>query len=429
MKIIDNDPIDKPCIGELIEEKCAVGQFADNCLYLIADSEADIAKHAVDIMEQFNQTADSDDYYNTYELEVVQNVELKNHPTIKKRIDQYGDNFLIQLASYGFNGKKRFIVAKTDNDKLFENINLMLYAAERIAKLEIDALLRSFVEDNTDEFVELARNAITDRRFQSNYFAALSDITILPSFGMASSTAKLKEQMEIKGVITHKQRMEMYDRLLDNLKMSHKKHDPKMEAEIEFIIKSIDPATLRMFFQKQSPKLQEKMSNFVNPKHLAEVSSMDLEIRWSEKIDKTRKTDGHYRLFLSRGDERLMVHFSRSVGFVLYLIYLIDRKKNGDKVDTLNIVQYKQLFGKLYKMTYGINGETIFTDMVKNFNAEGELQQKGLYTVLKSIREDVGNTCERMQEPAEPFLLQDTKAHLAVLPKHIILPEEIMEVI
>lgn len=429
MKIIDNDPIDKPCIGELIEEKCAVGQFADNCLYLIADSEADIAKHAVDIMEQFNQTADSDDYYNTYELEVVQNVELNNHPTIKKRIEQYGDNFLIQLASYGFNEKKRFIVAKTDNDKLFENINLMLYSAERIAKLEIDALLRSLVEDNTDEFVELARNAITDRRFQSNYFAALSDITILPSFGMASSTAKLKEQMEIKGVITHKQRMEMYDRLLDNLKMSHKKHDPKMEAEIEFIIKSIDPATLRMFFQKQSPKLQEKMSNFVNPKHLAEVSSMDLEIRWSEKIDKTRKTDGHYRLFLSRGDERLMVHFSRSVGFVLYLIYLIDRKKNGDKVDTLNIVQYKQLFGKLYKMTYGINGETIFTDMVKNFNAEGELQQKGLYTVLKSIREDVGNTCERMQEPAEPFLLQDTKAHLAVLPKHIILPEEIMEVI
>ena len=31
MKIIDNDPIDKPCIGELIEEQCAVGQFADNC--------------------------------------------------------------------------------------------------------------------------------------------------------------------------------------------------------------------------------------------------------------------------------------------------------------------------------------------------------------------------------------------------------------
>ena len=158
MKIIDNDPIDKPCIGELIEEQCAVGQFADNCLYLIADPEADIAKRAVGIMEQFKQIADCDDYYNTYELEVVQNVELKNHPKIKERIEQHGDNFLIQLASRGFNEKKRFIVAKTDNDKLFENINLMIYAAERIAKFDIAALLRSFVEDNTDEFVELARN-------------------------------------------------------------------------------------------------------------------------------------------------------------------------------------------------------------------------------------------------------------------------------
>mgnify|MGYP007126584263 FL=1 len=429
MKIIDNAPMNKPCIGELIEERCAVGQFADNCIYLIADPESDIAKQAVDIMEQFKQMADGDDYYNTYELEVVQNVELKNHPKIEERIEQHGDNFLIQLASHGLNEKKRFIVAKTDNNKLFENINLMIYAAERITKFDITALLRSFAEDNTDEFVELARNAITDRRFQSNYFAALSENTIHPIFGMASSTAKLKEQMEIKGVITHKQRMEMYDRLLDNLKKSHKKHDPKMEAEIEFIIKSIDPATLRMFFQRQSPKLQEKMSDFVNPKHLAEVSSMDLEIRRSEKIDKTRKTDGYYRLFLCRDDERLMVHFSRSAGFVLYLIYLMDRKKNGDKVDTLNIIQYKLLFGKLYEMTYGVNGEAVFTDMVKNFNAKGELQQKGLYTVLKSIREDVGNTCERMQEPAEPFLLQDTKAHLAVLPKHIILPEKIMALI
>lgn len=429
MEIIDNNPIDMPCIGELIEEKCAVGQFADNCLYLIADPEAEIAKRAVDIMEQFKHIADSDDYYNTYELEVVQNVELKNHPKIKEHIEQHGDNFLIQLASHGLNDEKRFIVAKTGNDKLFENINLMIYEAERIAKFDMVALLLSFAEDDTDEFVELARNAITDRPFQSNYFAALSEDTLHPSFGIASSTTKFYEQMDINGAITHKRRMEMYDRLLDNLKKSHKKHDPRMEAEIEYIIKSIDPATLRMFFQRQSPKLQEKMSDFVNPKHLAEVSSMDLEIRWSEKIDKTRKTDGHYRLFLSRGDERLMVHFSRSAGFVLYLIYLMDRKKNGDKVDTLNIVKYKQLFGKLYKMTYGINGETIFTDMVKNFNAEGKSQQKGLYTVLKSIREDIGKTCERMQEPAEPFLLQDMKAHLAVLPRHIILPEKLMALI
>lgn len=429
MKISEIASIEKPCIGVLIEEDCAVGQFADNCIYLIADAETDIAKRAVGAMNQYKQRMDSDDCYNKYELEVVQNVELKNHPKIKERIGQYGDNFLIQLSSYSTDGKKRFIVASTEADKLFDNISLMLYAAERIAKYDMTALLRSFVEENTDEFVDLARKAITDRRFQTNLFAVLSERTMHPVFGMTASSSTLKRQMEIEGVITHKQRMEMYDRLLDNLKKSHKRHNPKMEAEIEFLIRCIDPATLRMFFQSQSPKFQEKLSNFINPKRLAESSTMDLEIRWAEKIDKTRKNDGHYRLFLSRDDERLMVHFSRSAGFILYLIYLIDRKKNGEKVDTLNIGQYKQLFGKLYEMTYGFNGETIFTDMLKNYNAEGEMQQKGLYTVLKSIREDVGNTCERMQEPAEPYLLQDATAHLAVLPQHIILPNEIMSIV
>ena len=137
MKLIDKAPIDKLCIGELIEEKCAVGQFADNCIYLIADSHTDMGKNAVDIMEQYKQRMANDDYYNTYELEVIQNVELKNHPKIKERVEQYGDNLLIQLSSCNEEGKKRFIVAKTDSERLFSNLGLMIYAAERIAKFEM----------------------------------------------------------------------------------------------------------------------------------------------------------------------------------------------------------------------------------------------------------------------------------------------------
>lgn len=99
MNIIDNALIDKPCIGKLIEERCAVGQLADTCIYLIADPETDMAKHAMDIMEQYKQRMDCDDYYNSYDLEVILQVELKNHPQIKECVEQCGDNFLIQLPS------------------------------------------------------------------------------------------------------------------------------------------------------------------------------------------------------------------------------------------------------------------------------------------------------------------------------------------
>ena len=83
----------------------------------------------------------------------------------------------------------------------------------------------------------------------------------------------------------------------------------------------------------------------------------------------------------------------------------------------------------MYKKTYGSAGETKITDMMENYNAKNEAQQKGLHNVLQTIRENVGVTCERMQEPAEPFLLQDATAHLAVLPEHIIIPDEIMALI
>lgn len=426
MRIIDKSPIDEPCIGKLIEEQCSVGQFFDNCIYLIADEESSFAKKAMSQMEQL--LARKETYYNTYELEVVRHIELKNHPKIKERIEQHGDNLLIQLGTHADGGKK-FIVAKTDEEHLPTDLCLMMYAAERITKHNIGEVIKGFAVDNIDEFIELARNAIKDKRFESNYFAGLAEKAMSPSFGMATSTAALKERLEIDGPVTHQKMMEMYDHFLDNLKKYHKTHDPKVAAELDFIIRIIDPVTLRIFFLKQSPKLQEKFNDYINPRRMAEISTMDLIVRKVESIDKNRKNDGHYLLFLVRECETLMVHFSRKNGFILYLIYLLDRKKNKDKVDTLNLSQYKALFGKLYKMVYGINGETIFTDMMKNYNANNEVQQKGLYAVLKSIRDDVGSTCERMQEPAEPFLLRDIASHLAVLPKHIILPDEMMALI
>lgn len=426
MRIIDKSPIDEPCIGKLIEEQCSVGQCFDNCIYLIADKESSFAQKAMSLMEQL--IARKETYYNTYEIEVVQHIELKNHPKIKECIEEHGDNLLIQLVTHAGDGKK-FIVAKTDEKHLPTDLCLMMYAAERITKHNIGEVIKDFAEDNIDEFIRLARNAIKDKRFESNYFAGLAEKAMSPSFGMATSTAALKERLEIDGIVTHQKMMEMYDHFLDNLKKYHKTHDPKVAAELDFIIRIIDPVTLRIFFLKQSPKLQEKFNDYINPRRMAEVSTMDLVVRKVESTDKNRKNDGLYRLFLVREDESLMVHFSRKNGFILYLIYLLDRKKNKDKVDTLNLSQYKALFGMLYKMVYGINGETIFTDMMKNYNANNEVQQKGLYAVMKSIRDDVGSTCERMQEPAEPFLLRDIASHLAVLPKHIILPEEMKALI
>lgn len=428
MRIIDNSPIDQPCIGVLIEEKCAVGQFADNCIYLIAEPESSLALAAMKVMEGFKQSMNKDDYFNEYELEVIPKVELNNHPKIKERIEGHGDNLLIQLFTPAMDGK-RFIVAKTDEDGIFTNIGLMMYAAERVAKFNMEQILKALVIEDPYELVGLIKNAASSKKFWADYFAKLAENFKNPSFGMAASISSIKERLNINGIITHQRQKESFDSMLENIHKLRKRPDQKAEAELDLVFNSIDPATWKLFFLNQSPKLQEKMYDYINPYRLAHASTVDLEVCSAKSADKNRKNDGRYRLYMKRDDERLLIHFSRKAGFILYLIYLIDRKKNGDMVDTLNIAQYKQLFSKLYEMTYGISGETIFTDMIKNFNVNNEAQQKGLYIVLKSIRDDVGIACERMQEPADPFLLRDTTSHLAVLPEHIIIPSEIMELV
>lgn len=421
----DNTLVDKPFIGTLIEDIYSVGQFEDNHLYLIADENSSLAQKAIEVFNEYNAGMQEEDYYNEYEMEIIPTVELSNHPKIKECIEQYNDNMILQLSSSTGKGK-RFIVAQAEENSLNETVMLMICEAERNTRDYVTEVLRSFATENTDEFRGLAMEAASSESFLAQYFANLTEDMMLPCYEMAASMSSIKERLDVEGVITHKQRMESYTHLLDNLKNYHKNKDPKIDAELDLVFISIDPATLKQFFLKQSPKLQEKFYNYINPRNLAETSTMDIEVCKMNSIDKNRKNDGYYRLFLKKDYESLMIHFNRKSGLVLYMIYLLDRKKNGDKVDTLNISQYKELFSKLYKIVYGVNGESIFSDMMKNFNADNKVQQKGLYTVLKSIRDDVGSACERMQEPAEPFLIHDISSHLSVLPKHIILPPEIM---
>ena len=425
MKIVDTNPINEPSIGRIIEEKCSVGRFSDNCIYLIAEKDSTIAKEAARVMEEFK--AKNEAYLNTYELEVVKKVELRNHPKIKERVGKYGDNLLLQLST-PTECTKKFIVARTDENRLLVDLGLMMYESERVTASSIKGVLKEFAFDNTEEFISLVRDAGAEQKFLSNYFAGLLGNIMSPTFGMAMSTPALNK---ILGDVSHKQGMEMYDRFLDNLKKYRKHPDSKTAAELEYVISNIDPSTLRMLLVKQSPKLMEKINNQINPKRMAETSIMDVEVRYVGDIDKYKKTEGYYRLFLKKGYETTKVRIGRSRGFILYLVYLIDRKKNEDKVDTLNFSQfkdhYKEMFDKLYFMVYHRrDGKEEFEKMMKNYNDTGEVQQKALYSDLYSIRIAIGDACERMHEPPEPFLLPDIKSHLLVLPKHIILPAEML---
>lgn len=428
MKIIDNSPIYEPCVGKLIHENCAIGQLYDNRLYLLTAEDSPLAEKAKEIMTQFHKQMEDDDMYYHYDMETINNLHLENHKKVEEQVEKFDANLLMQISTPCAEGKT-FLVVHTTEENIFADVNLMIYSVERIAKDNIVKALRDFAINNTEDFTNIANDAFSTEHFLKEYCSDVTKSMMHPTFGMAASLSSIKEKLHIDGIISHKRKQDIISHLLENIGKLKKNYDERIDAELDLLFKSVDPTTWKVYFLKQSPMLQEKMLRFVNPKTQAELSTMDLEIRYFKKIDKDRKNDGYYRLFMKRAEDTLMVHFQRKNAFVLYLIYLIDRKKNGDNVDTLDIRKYKDMFCKIYEMTYGFSGEKEFDDMVKSYDNNGEVKERSLYVVLHSMREDIGSTCERMRESPEPFLLQDITSHLAVLPKHIIVPKEMMAIV
>ncbi len=428
MKIIDNSPLNMPSVGILVEEACAVGKFYDNRFYLFAKDNQNLAELASSAMSQFCEKNSGESLFNTYDLEVSEKPNLENHPAIKSTLEGGEYNILMQLYTPG-TSIKQFIVANIDDSNVFVNLALMMYEAERISKAYYSKAIMNYALENPEDFEVISKEIVSNKEFLSQYLSKMADKVMHPSFGMASTRTTIKEKLNIDDIITHKHRIEVANHLPEKLTQYRKTNDPKVGAELDLFFMSVDHRTWQRAMDKISPALRDKFLVHINPVEQAKASIMDLEIRNYGHIDKSEPTYGKYRLLMKKGDECLRVKFHLKNSFIVYLIYLIDRKKNGDDVDTLNLSKYKELFCSLYRMVYGFGGETEFDNMMKRFTQDANVKQKGFNTVFHRMKEDIGDTCERMREDPAPFLLYDCNAHLTVLPKHIIIPDELMKLI
>ncbi len=417
-----------PSVGVLVEEACAVGKFYDNRFYLFTKDNQDLAEQAYRVMAGFNEKNRSGDFFNSYDLEVTEKPFLENHPAIKRTLDNEEYNILIQLNTPGITSKQ-FIVANIDESNVFINLGLMMYEAERISKAYFSKAVMNFAIEYPDEFCLFAKEISSDKKFARQYLSRLADNVMHPSFGMAASMSTIKKRLDIDGVITHKRMLDIYKNLSETLKQHRKNNDEKLYAELEVYIRSIDPTTLIKWIEGESPQTQKRFIAHTCPTERANASTMDLEIVYFEKAEKGGSTNGHYRLLMKKKYESLFVQFRLKNSFIVYLIYLLDRKVNGDNVDTLNLSKYKKLFVSLYKAVYGFGGETEFDNMMKRFTQDDTVKQKGFNTVFHLMKEDIGDTCERMREDPGPFLLRNCNAHLTILPKHIIIPDELMKLV
>lgn len=157
---------------------------------------------------------------------------------------------------------------------------------------------------------------------------------------------------------------------------------------------------------------------------------MTMEINYVGEIDPNWRADGYYRLFLRKDFDKVQVHFGRREAFVLYLIYIIDRQEH-DRVDSLNIEDYRSVFTALYKAAYGQDeGNMRFDKLIgRGKDEDGNRMPAQIKHCYSDIRMAVSDGCEKLRELPAPFILADANDHLYVHKDKILVPRDLTDLV
>lgn len=427
MKVMDNSPIDVPKVGKLVKEEYAVGQFADCCLYALPSSDNAFAEEGKKVFDELMKSMSEKQLLNLYVYEVLEKMPvLDNHPTLNAAIKEEQCQFIMSLYTPS-KAYKQYLLLKTEQQKLYCDIAMLLYTSERISKHSVNDLLKDFAIDTPNAFCDGLKEAAKLENFWKNYFVSMANDMFHPTFGMRASLPKIREALKIDGIITHQKKSAMLDRMMENINKFRKNKDKHAEAELNYVLSSLDIESLKLVLTKMSKKQLETFCKTANPKILAEESTMTLEVKYVGKIDSTYKADGKYRLFLHKDYDQIQVHFGLRDAFVLYLIYIID-KHERDKVDTLNIKLFRSQFVDLFKAVYGDDGtEERFDKLVEHYDSQGNPQQAQIKHCYSDIRMSVSDGCEKLRELPSPFILSDAQDHLYVQKNKISVPQNLID--
>lgn len=425
---MDNCPIDVPVVGRLVKEQYALGQLADCCLYALPSNVEAIAAEGKEVFEKLLASMGEKQLLNKYDFEVLEKMPvLDNHPTLDSAIKEEQCQFVMSLYTPS-KADKQYLLLKTEREKLYSDLAMMLYTSERISKHSVNELLKDFAIDTPDVFCDGVKEAAKSEKFWKNYFVSIASDMFHPTFGMRASLPKIREALKIDGIITHQKKSAMIDRMMENINKYRRNRDEKAEAELNYVLSSLDIESFKQVLTKMSKKQLEAFCKTTNPKALAQESTMTLEIKYVGKVDPNNRADGIYRLFLHKNYDQIHVHFGRREAFILYLIYIIDKYEH-DNVDSLNIVDYRSEFNSLYKAVYGQDeGNSRFDKLIgRGKDENGNHMPSQIKHCYSDIRIAVSDGCEKLRELPAPFILGDANDHLYVLKNKLSIPQTLIE--
>ena len=427
MNIIDNSPIEAPSIGRIITETYEVEQLKDCHLYVLPSNGATIAQKASEVFQMLMEQMGASQLLNDYKLEMLSdNLKLDNQPRLMLAIKEDMSNIIMPLSTPSKFDKQYLIVHSEEKD-LFTHIPLMIYTSERVSKFSIAEQMRMLAQEQPDDMLEFVKSRLDDDAFLKRYVTGLASNMMHPTFGMAVSKSMLKNQIGIKGKITHQDKLKMMENVEENFIKARR--DEKLDAQITLLIQSADAEDIKKFVYSLNKNQQKKFFQMMNPKRTGEESGAWLEVRYEGKIQSDSRTKGRYRLYVTNGKREELVEFSNSDSFLIHLLYIIE-KVISDDVNTLDFDKYKELFVKLSWEVYRFcDGDERFKKITRGRDDDGNSKERRLSDCLGDIKNSISKSCKKLGVLPSPYYIENADEHLYVSKNDIVLPDELMEVI
>lgn len=427
MNIMDNSPVGAPAIGKLIVEQYEVEQLTDCHLYLLPSNTDAFVNKASEVFEMLMEKMGASQLLNDYKLERLGgNMDLDTQSRLMQAVKEEMANVIMPLSTPS-KFDKQYLIVHTEEKDLFTHIPLMIYTSERVSKVSIAEQMRMFAQEQPDDMLEFIKDRFDDDAFIKRYITGAASNMMHPTFGMAVSKSMLKNQIGIKGKITHQDKLKMMEDVEENFIKARR--DEKLDAQITWLIQSADAEDIKKFVYSLNKNQQRKFFQMMNTKRTGEESEAWLEVRFEGKIKSDSRTKGRYRLYVTNGKKDELVEFTNSDSFLIHLLYIIEKVISND-VNTLDFNKYKDLFVKLSWEVYRFcDGEERFKKITRGRDDEGNSKERRLSDCLGDIKNSVSKSCKKLGVLPSPYYIENADEHLYVSKNDIVLPDELMDVI
>ena len=426
MKVIDNSPIGQPTVGRLVDIPKGLGGMVDCCLYLLPESK-ELATDIEGVMGYLMGAGSKEAWINDYDFEALEDmVVFEGNADLLGAIRDEEANLVMPLKT-PHASSKQYLIVKANKDDLITKVSLMLYTSERISKHSYGEVLRQYAMEDPEVFCETLETQFDNQglwtRVAQGVGAALSSIAFGGMMGMIPEGGVV-----LPRDVSFRKKNEMLERMKENIKKFRKNKDPQAAAELNYLLDGLDKESLLAILTALPKQQLETFYKTANPRLLAEKSRMKLDVRHIGQLDNKYRTNGYYRLFLTKDMDQIQVHFKYKESFVVYLIYLID-KLQKDEVDSLSIKDYKPQFLSLFMASYNeLQDEVLarFNELFRSIDKKGDLRQAQLKHCYSDIRTSVSAACSKLDELPAPYILQNYHDHLFVLKENIVVEKRLI---